>query len=133
MHVDNSGCNLAKNAQKVKCKQGMKGCGMEGRLVLLPFVEGGSQKKSSMNDASRNPCKPSHHSTQERCIVYPDFLHLHRPRREPVSKVRMNSAMLKRAVTERRTRLSGTDWKSNPKSHWRSSPVEGAGQSSHEK
>ena len=29
-----------KNTQKVKCKQGMKGWRMEGRLVLLPFVEG---------------------------------------------------------------------------------------------
>ena len=47
-----------------------------------------------------------------------------------MSKVRKNSAILKRAITERRTRWSGRDWNSEPKSHWRCSPVEGAGQSS---
>ena len=39
--------------------------------------------------------------------------------REPVPKVRENSAILKRAMTERRTRWSGRDWNSKPKSHWR--------------
>ena len=35
--------------------------------------------------------------------------------REPVSKVRKNMAILKRAMTERRTRWSGRDWNSEPK------------------
>ena len=45
-----------------------------------------------------------------------------------MSKVRQKSAIVKRAMTERHTR-----WNSKPKNHWRSSPVEGAGQSSHDK
>ena len=47
-------------------------------------------------------------------------------RREPVSKVRKKSAILKRAMTERRTGWSGRDWNSKPRNHWRSSPVEGS-------
>ena len=47
--------------------------------------------------------------------------------------MRKNSAILRRAMTERSTGWSERDWKYKPKSHWRYSPVEGAGQSSHDK
>ena len=41
VHVDNSGCSLAQDTQKVGVNKEMKGWGMEGTCVLLPFVEGG--------------------------------------------------------------------------------------------
>ena len=47
-----------------------------------------------------------------------------------MSKVRKNSAILKRAITEKHTGWSRRDWNSKPKNHWRSSAVDGAGQSS---
>ena len=42
VHFDNSGCSLAKNTKWVNKE--MKGWGMEGRPVLLPFVEGGDKE-----------------------------------------------------------------------------------------
>ena len=54
---------------KTHVNKEMKGWRMEGRPVLLPFVGG---------DASWNPCKPHHHFTQKRCIVYPYLLPFHR-------------------------------------------------------
>ena len=50
-----------------------------------------------------------------------------------MSKVKKISAILKRAMTERHTGWSRKDWNSRSKTHWRSSAVEDAGQSSHDK
>ena len=55
------------------------------------------------------------------------------PKREPVSTVKKNSAILKKATTERHTGWSRKEWHSNPKHQCRSSAHEDAGQSSHDK
>ena len=48
-------------------------------------------------------------------------------------KSKKECAILKRAMTERHTGRSRRVWNSKPKNHWRSSPVEGAGQSSRDR
>ena len=60
-----------------------------------------------MNDAAWNPCKPCHQFTRERCIVSPYLLLFHRREGNQCQKREKNSAILKRATTERRTGWSG--------------------------
>ena len=95
---------------------------MEGRLVLLPFL---------VNDAFWYPCNVTISLKRQASSIH-IFLRFIGEKGTSVN-VRKNSAILKRAMTERHTGWSRRDWNSNPKHHWRSSAVEGAGQSSNDK
>ena len=98
VHVDNSDCSLAKNTQVVACKQGNEGLGLCFCLLSMMVAQ-----KILMNDVFWNPLQvmsPFHSREMHRVSISPS---VSSARREPVSKVRKNSAILKRAMTEWRT------------------------------
>ena len=79
----------------------MKGWRMEGGLVLLPYVEGGDPE-SHATISLKDDTSGIH------------ILFFFACEKGNVSKVRKNSAVLKRAMTARRTGWSGRDWNSKP-------------------
>ena len=89
--------------------------------------------KTLMIDVPWNRSESLHLFTQRQCIVVSISSSCSSPKREAVSTVKKNSAILKKAMTNRHTRWSKKEWYSTSNPHWRSSAGEDAGQDSHDK
>ena len=107
----------------------MKGWGMKGRLVLLPFVDDMWQWRFWWlmfpgTTGSRGIFSLRYNAA---CVYFDSS-----PKREAVSTVKKNSAIRKRAMTDRHAIWSKKEWYSKPTPHWRSPAGEDAGHDSHE-
>ena len=98
-------------------------------MCFLPFFDDGGTVDSDERCLLKHlrAASPSHSNTMHRVSIASSCSST---KREAVKEY---SAILKKAMTERRAGWSKKDWYSQSKQQWRSSAVEDAGQNSHDK
>ena len=112
----------------------MRGWGMEGRPVLLPFVDDGGTEDSDerrLLDPLR-AATPFHSKAMHRVSISSSCSSPKRGRSVNCEEKQCDTK-LKKSMTERHARWSKNDWYSKSKHQWRSSAVFYAGQSSNDK